>query len=256
MEQGKGLAHSIFGVKLLDIRVETSMRIIVLGLFFLVVSCSRQIPQALVSSLPQSSKLQAPIVKDLPKKFTVAVRRMRPIIVDTCTKLRMDMNCNFKILVDLNPKTPPNAFQTFDEKGRPLLLFSITLIDDMKNPDEIAFVIGHEGAHHILGHLEHQKKSAVGGSTLFEVLAATLGGSQQSVGVASNIGAAVGARNYSKTYELEADRLGAQMTLNGGFDPVKGAAYFTRIPDPGNKFLGTHPPNRARIAAVRAAVGR
>ena len=166
------------------------------------------------------------------------------------------MNCNFKILVDLNPKTPPNAFQTFDEKGRPLLLFSITLIDDMKNSDEIAFVIGHEGAHHILGHLEHQKKSAVGGSTLFEVLAATLGGSQQSVGVASNIGAAVGARNYSKTYELEADRLGAQMTLSGGFDPVKGAAYFTRIPDPGNKFLGTHPPNRARIAGVRAAVGR
>ena len=91
----------------------------------------------------------------------------------------------------------------------------------MKNADEIAFVIGQEGAHHILGHLEHQKKSAVGGSTLFEVLAATLGGSQQSVGVASNIGAAVGARNYSKTYELEADRLGAQMTLSGGFDPVR-----------------------------------
>ena len=95
MEQGKGLARSIFGVKLLVIRVETSMRIIVLGLFFLVISCSRQIPQAPVSSLPQSSNLQAPVVKDLPKKFTVAVRRMRPIIVDTCTKLRMDMICNF-----------------------------------------------------------------------------------------------------------------------------------------------------------------
>ena len=58
MEQGKGLARSIFGVKLLDIRVETSMRIIVLGLFFLVVSCSRQIPQAPVSSLPQSSNFR------------------------------------------------------------------------------------------------------------------------------------------------------------------------------------------------------
>ena len=69
MEQGKGLARSIFGVKLLVIRVETSMRIIVLGLFFLVISCSRQIPQAPVSSLPQSSNLQAPVVKDLPKKI-------------------------------------------------------------------------------------------------------------------------------------------------------------------------------------------
>ncbi|MGB0799102.1 MAG: peptidase M48, partial [Planktomarina sp.] len=35
-----------------------------------------------------------------------------------------------------------------------------------------------------------------------------------------------------------------------------GAAYFTRIPDPGNRFLGTHPPNGARITTVRAAVGR
>lgn len=256
MGQAKGLARSIFGDKLLDIQVETSMRIIVLSLLFLVVSCSRQIPQASVSSLQQVSNLQAPVAKDLPKKFTVAVRRMRPVIVDTCNKLRIDMNCNFVISVDQDPKSPPNAFQTFDEKGRPLLLFTLTLIDDMKNSDEIAFVIGHEGAHHILGHLEHQKKSAIGGSTLFEVLAATLGGSQKSVGAASNIGAAAGARNYSKIYELEADRLGSQMALSGGFDPVKGAAYFTRIPDPGNKFLGTHPPNRARIAAVRAAVGR
>jgi len=87
-------------------------------------------------------------------------------------------------------------------------------------------------------------------------LAAALGGSAQSVGAASDIGAAAGARNYSKNYELEADRLGAQMTLSGGFDPVIGAAYFTRIPDPGNKFLGTHPPNRDRIFAVRTAVGR
>tara|TARA_B110000114_G_scaffold184612_1_gene228777 strand:+ start:2421 stop:3065 length:645 start_codon:yes stop_codon:yes gene_type:complete len=207
-------------------------------------------------NLTQSSNMQVLVAKDLPKRFVMAVRSMRPVLVETCLKLREDRNCDFVISVNLDPMSPPNAFQTVDEKGRPLLLFYITLIDDMKNADEIAFVIGHEGAHHILGHLEHQKKSAAGGATLFEVLAAALGGSAQSVGAASDIGAAVGARNYSKNYELEADRLGAQMTLSGGFDPVIGAAYFTRIPDPGNKFLGTHPPNRDRIFAVRTAVGR
>ena len=46
------------------------------------------------------------------------------------------------------------------------------------------------------------------------------------------------------------------MTFQAGYDPVLGATYFTRIADPGNKFLGTHPPNSARIAAVRAAVGK
>ena len=91
---------------------------------------------------------------------------------------------------------------------------------------------------------------------MFEVLATALGGSEKSMVVASDIGAAVGARNYSKNYELEADQLGAQMTLNAGFNPVLGAAYFTRIPDPSNKFLGTHPPNNDRIAVVKAAVGR
>jgi Zn-dependent protease with chaperone function len=232
------------------------MRVIILGSLFFAIACSPQMTLAPQPNLTQSSNMQVLVAKDLPKRFVMAVRSMRPVLVETCLKLREDRNCDFVISVNLDPMSPPNAFQTVDEKGRPLLLFYITLIDDMKNADEIAFVIGHEGAHHILGHLEHQKKSAAGGATLFEVLAAALGGSAQSVGAASDIGAAVGARNYSKNYELEADRLGAQMTLSGGFDPVIGAAYFTRIPDPGNKFLGTHPPNRDRIFAVRTAVGR
>jgi Zn-dependent protease with chaperone function len=32
---------------------------------------------------------------------------------------------------------------------------------------------------------------------------------------------------------------------------VLGSAFFTKIADPGNTFLGTHPPNAARIDAVR-----
>ena len=39
-----------------------------------------------------------------------------------------------------------------------------------------------------------------------------------------------------------------------GFDAVRGAAYFTRIPDAGNRFFGTHPRNADRIAGVKAAV--
>jgi hypothetical protein len=35
-----------------------------------------------------------------------------------------------------------------------------------------------------------------------------------------------------------------------------GADYFMRIPEPGNRFFGTHPRNADRIAGVRAAIGR
>ncbi len=68
---------------------------------------------------------------------------------------------------------------------------------------------------------------------------------------AQDIGAAVGGRRFSREFELEADHLGTLIALRGGFDPVRGAAYFARIEDPGNEFLGTHPPNAARIEIVR-----
>jgi hypothetical protein len=46
------------------------------------------------------------------------------------------------------------------------------------------------------------------------------------------------------------------MTHKAGFDAVRGAAYFTRIPDAGNRFFGTHPRNADRIAGVKGCGGR
>ena len=230
------------------------MRIIALILLIGMAGCSVQ-----TGSKPEpASQASLPTIsaKDVPKGFTTAVRRMRPQLFETCKDVNSDLNCDFAISIDPDPKSPPNAFQTVNAEGQPILGFTMSLITDMLNAHEIAFVIGHEGAHHILGHLDRQKQSARGGATLFGVLAATLGGSDRSVDAASSLGAAVGGRSYSKNYELEADHLGAQMTQRAGFDPVLGAAYFTRIPDPGNKFFGTHPRNADRIAGVRAAVGQ
>ena len=60
----------------------------------------------------------------------------------------------------------------------------------------------------------------------------------------------------SKEFELEADALGTIITSRAGYQPVVGAQFFNRIPDPGNRFLGTHPPNSQRIATVeRTAAG-
>lgn len=228
------------------------MRIIALILILMVSGCSFLTRPGLMppGSLPAISPTE------VPRRFAIAVRKMRPILVKTCENSNLDLNCGFVIVINSDPKSPPNAFQTVNEAGQPILGFTMALLNDMHNPDEIAFVIGHEGAHHILGHLDQQRQSASGGATLFAVLAAALGGSARSVEAATDIGAAVGGRNYSKKYELEADRLGAQMTARAGFDPVLGADYFMRIPDPGNKFFGTHPRNADRIAGVRAAVNR
>ena len=41
------------------------------------------------------------------------------------------------------------------------------------------------------------------------------------------------------------------ITKRAGYNPVRGAQFFTQIRDPGDRFLGSHPPNAARIQKVK-----
>jgi len=85
-------------------------------------------------------------------------------------------------------------------------------------------------------------------------LTALSGGNREAVRNAERLGAQLGARAYSKDFELEADALGTVITARAGYKPLRGAQFFARIPDPGDKFLGTHPPNAARLQIVRQTV--
>jgi predicted Zn-dependent protease len=49
--------------------------------------------------------------------------------------------------------------------------------------------------------------------------------------------------------------MAARIVTAAGYDALRGAAFFARIPDPGDQFLGSHPANADRVAAVRRAVG-
>ncbi|MEO0487800.1 MAG: M48 family metalloprotease [Pseudomonadota bacterium] len=183
--------------------------------------------------------------------FRQVVDRMEPVIERECRRRTRGMDCDFVLLLNTNPRLPPNAFQTLGDNGKPVLGFTIALLEDMRNTDEMAFVVGHEAAHHISNHLERQRQNATLGATTLGVLAQMSGATAQGVREAAEFGAALGARSYSKDFELEADQLGTILTLIAGYNPVRGAEYFNRIPDPGNRFLGTHPPNAQRIAIVR-----
>jgi predicted Zn-dependent protease len=182
----------------------------------------------------------------------IAVRdRMEPVIERACYEQSRAANCDFQIGVADDPNLPPNAFQTLDRAGRPVIAFTLSLIADARNADEIAFVMGHEAAHHVAGHIPRQQANAQIGAVLGAAIGAAMGGGDQSVQLGQQIGGAYGARRYAKDFELEADALGTALAWSAGYDPERGAAFFTRIPDPGNAFLGTHPPNAERIATVR-----
>lgn len=188
------------------------------------------------------------------RNFVEAVQRVEPVAERECLRLTVQTNCDFRIVVDDRPGVPANAFQTVDPSGRPMLVFTLALIADARNVHEIAFVMGHEAAHHIAGHLNRQQQTAMAGAVILGGLATLSGAAPGNVRVAREVGAAVGARRYSKDFELEADRLGTVIAYRAGFDPAAGARFFTRIPDPGDRFLGTHPPNADRYATVLATL--
>ena len=183
--------------------------------------------------------------------FRSAVRRMEPIAEGVCNQQTRNVNCDFLIRVDPNRNAPPNAFQSLTRQGRPVLTFTLALIADMRNQDEIAFVIGHEAAHHIEGHIAQQQQSAAAGAIIGGLVGSIAGADRGVVDNLSRVGGTIGARRFSRAHELEADALGTVITGRAGYDPVNGAAYFARIPDPGDRFLGTHPPNGERLATVR-----
>ena len=188
--------------------------------------------------------------------FLTVVSRVEPVAESYCRSVAVVRNCDFRIVVDDRPGQPPNAFQTLDRSGRPVIGFTLALIADARNPDELAFVLGHEAAHHIAGHIPKRNDQALSGALLAGVLAQASGLSPDEVRAAQNMGAEVAARSYSKEFELEADALGAEIALAAGYDPVKGSGFFDRLPDPGDRFLGSHPPNAQRKAQVVATVRR
>lgn len=77
------------------------------------------------------------------------------------------------------------------------------------------------------------------------------GASASTIQSARRVGAGIGAHAYSKEFELEADRLGALIAICSGYNAVRGAAFFARLPNPGDQFLGSHPPNGVRFETVR-----
>jgi len=185
------------------------------------------------------------------RNFVSVVNRMEPVIVAECLERSRGANCDYQIVIDDRPGQSPNAFQTLDEAGRPVIAFNLPLIAEVRNVDELAFVMGHEAAHHIAGHIPRQQQTASTGAILLGGLAAAYGYDEATVRSVQNIGAGIAGRAYAKNYELEADRLGTVIAWNAGFDPERGALFFTRLPDPGDRFMGSHPPNAARVEVVR-----
>ena len=187
--------------------------------------------------------------------FRAVVQRVEPVAEQVCREARANLNCDFLIVVDERPNLQPNAYQTYQRDGRPVIIFTASLLRVMKNRDEVAFALSHEVAHHIEGHILQTQSSVFAGTLIGAIFGAAAGLDASGLDSAADIGGTLGARSYSKEFELEADALGARIAQRAGFDALRGVLYFQDAADPGDRFLGTHPPNADRIRMVRKRVG-
>ena len=234
------------------------MRIIALFLSLALAGC---VATPVVVATPTARPApQSPAVTRSPKQaarsFVQVVDRVMPIARSACNARTQGVRCDYLVVVDDRLNQPPNAFQTLGRNGQPVVGFTLPLILSARNDDELAFILAHEAAHHIEGHIARGRASARSGALVAGALVAASGGDPVAVRQARDFGAFYGARRYAQGFELEADSLGAVLALQAGYDPLRGIMFFQNAPDPGSSFLGTHPPNAQRIANVRRVVGR
>ncbi|MBL4751185.1 MAG: M48 family metallopeptidase [Amylibacter sp.] len=187
--------------------------------------------------------------------FARVSRRVEPVAERSCRQIHKNANpkfCDFVIKVNKDPRQPANAYQSIGQDGRPVITFNINMIRSIQNDHEIAFILGHEAGHQIAKHLGKTRQNQVAGAVLGGLLAAALGADMQS---GADLGGLVGARSYSKGFELQADRIGTHIASRAGYNPVIGARSFNRTQG-SNAFLSTHPPSQDRINTVNQTAAR
>ncbi|OED48220.1 M48 family metalloprotease [Leisingera sp. S232] len=211
-------------------------------------------PQPVPTAQRQPVKGLAP--GEVQGAFAAVSRRVEPVAERECRSRTQGLNCDFLIRIDPDPNAAPNAYQSLQRDGRPVITFTRRMLGQIANHDELAFVMSHEAAHHIRGHLARQAQNSALVSVGAGLITALVGGSAATVSTAQDVGGFVGSRSYSKDFELEADELGTIITHKAGYRPSIGVRFFNRLPDPGDRFLGTHPANPDRVQVVQATIAR
>lgn len=212
--------------------------------------------------------------EELARQFANVVLRVEPVSEQFCREeMAQDPEFICDIIVMYDGSTlERNAYQLYDEKENPIIVFTIPMIADARNEDEIAFILGHEVGHHIGQHIQKGDQQALVGALILGAITAVghayanqanpyrdTSIDQLELNRSIAAGYALGQRAFSQTYELEADVIGTYIAKTAGYDPVRGARYFAR-PEPVKtvdgrlSFWGTHPPDEERLATVLATV--
>lgn len=140
------------------------------------------------------------------------------------------------------------------------------LMDFAADDDELAGVLGHEVGHILARHPAERVSQQLAVELGVNVLQAILASGDYAehageIAGALGMGAVYGViLPYSRSHELEADRLGVDLAQRAGMDPAGAVRFFERMAQEGAgqaqppEVLSTHPADGPRLAALREAV--
>ena len=175
-------------------------------------------------------------------------------------------------------KVPGSDFEFFLVKDNTLNAFALPggyigvhsgLIATAQTESELASVLAHEVGHvtqrHIARMLGRQKQtSAVAIGAMLLALLASRSNGQAATGIMAAGTGLAGAQQlgFSRDAEREADRVGYQTLVAGGFDPLAMVTFFTRLQQSTRLYennapvyLRTHPLTVERIGDIQNRVG-
>lgn len=167
-------------------------------------------------------------------------------------RTRMNKVTEFQYILALSSQTEINAYAT-QQNQQTLVVFTKGFIDQFGNdPDVLATTLGHEIAHHQLGHIDADRQNA---RTLAQEITSTVLGSVASFFIPFSgfiVGPSVKAAtlSFNRDDERDADAKGMQWAMQAGYSPCGSYRLSKSLTELGKDnslpFLTTHPGNGER----------
>ena len=141
--------------------------------------------------------------------------------------------------------------------GGKIMVFS-GLITQLRLTDaEITIILGHEISHALREHSREQVSQAMAAQAGIGLGAALFGLGEGTSNAAGAGYQALVATRFSRNDEIEADRIGLELTARAGYDPRAGITLWQKMINASQggrppEFLSTHPAEASRVAEIQS----
>jgi Zn-dependent protease with chaperone function len=160
------------------------------------------------------------------KGYLVTDARMTQSVTDVVDRLLRTMNQDSSKWVIRVIDTKPHVANAFVTGGKYIYVFT-GLIEQAASKDELAFVLSHELGHSLLHHVLRTENSPITAVTELAELIGVLAGGEEGLAKVQAVTETIRAA-YSRADEEEADTFAAILAWKAGYDPLRGADFFTR----------------------------